>query len=237
MLGAVVAREALADLPAPEAPERRHAERHRLAEIFGVSPEHVISLRQVHGTDCFSITRDNRDGQDADDPCFGQGDALFTREAGIVLAIRTADCLHVFFTLRDADENSLGVGLIHAGWRGLKAGVCEAALDQALGELPPETRPARIDVWIGPAISGERYEVGPEVAGEFPLSTPRANVPGKFWLNLPGNAKLRLDEWGRLKKIALRHHADFQACTLADDRFFSHRGGDAGRDLNCIMML
>lgn len=84
-------------------------------------------------------------------PC-GEGDGLVTSESGLALSIATADCLPVVI----AGDRYLAV--VHAGWRGLAAGIIPAALRKV-----PE-RPESLRIWIGPAIAACCYEVGSEVA-------------------------------------------------------------------------
>ncbi len=93
-----------------------------------------------------------------------EADAAVTRDAGVVLAIQTADCLPVLFCADDGSE----VAAAHAGWRGLAAGVLEAAL-QAI-----RTPRARVMAWLGPAIAARSYEVGGEVRDAFLAHDPAA---------------------------------------------------------------
>jgi YfiH family protein len=84
-------------------------------------------------------------------------DAAVTAMAGVVLAVRTADCLPVLF----ADRAGTVVGAAHAGWRGLAAGVLEATL-RAMHAPPRE-----IVAWLGPAIGPQMFEVGQDVYAAF----------------------------------------------------------------------
>ncbi len=80
----------------------------------------------------------------------GEGDALVTETPGILLAVRTADCVPI------AVAGDGIVAAIHAGWRGLGAGIVEAALRVLEGRGP-------LAAVVGPAICGSCYEVGQEV--------------------------------------------------------------------------
>ena len=84
----------------------------------------------------------------------GEGDALWTDRAGLALSVITADCVPVILAERDGDR----IAAVHAGWRGLVAGVIPRAI-QALGAPPGE-----LDAWLGPAIGPCCYEVGDDVA-------------------------------------------------------------------------
>ncbi len=221
-------------VPGPADGRRRAAECDFLAGQFGVAPGQVFGLAQVHGTRVHHIDTRALAGPPAG-PVFAEGDGLFTGATGVVLVIRTADCLPVFFTLRDAHDRVFGVGAVHAGWKGLRSGVIEAGLDAACEALG---KPAAVEIAIGPAIGADRYEVGAEVAGEFPLVPARPGRPGKFWLDLGANARRRTQDWEQTRSVPVRISRTLEACTgERNDRFYSHRAGDAGRNLNCIQMF
>jgi YfiH family protein len=90
-----------------------------------------------------------------------QADALVTSDADAALLVRIADCVPVLLSSDDAKT----VAAIHAGWRGVVAGVVpRAALAVAnLAKIPAN----RIIAAIGPCISRDYFEVGPEVIAEF----------------------------------------------------------------------
>jgi len=90
-------------------------------------------------------------------------DGARTRTTGLLLTVRTADCVPAMM-IAPGD----GVALVHAGWRGLDAGI----LEEAVATFPD---PARLRVVLGPAIGPCCYEVGPEVAARFP---PESICPG-----------------------------------------------------------
>jgi len=123
-----------------------------LAAAVGMPEAPVARCRQVHGATVLEVC----EGGDA-----GEADALITRRPGLLLAVRTADCLPVLVATPSA------VAVIHAGWRGVAAGVIPATL--AL--LP---RPAH--AVIGPSICGACYEVGREVVAGVAASGPPPEV-------------------------------------------------------------
>lgn len=111
----------------------------------GAAAPPVAALRQVHSARVVTVAT----------PGFhGEGDALVTTARGLALSVITADCVPVLVATPAA------VAAIHAGWRGLAAGVVPAALR----ELPGLAGGAR--AWLGPAIGPCCYEVSEEVAGE-----------------------------------------------------------------------
>jgi len=105
-------------------------------------------LRQVHGCTVADAVRDPRD-------C--RADAVIATCPGEVCAVLTADCLPLLL----CDEAGTRVAAVHAGWRGLAAGVIEAAVARLA------TPPREVLCWLGPAIGPEAFEVGAEVRARF----------------------------------------------------------------------
>ncbi|HTZ62477.1 MAG TPA: polyphenol oxidase family protein [Solirubrobacteraceae bacterium] len=191
---------------------------------------------QVHGTDIQRLRA--RDGVGAE-PLTAAADGRATALAGVGVMVLTADCLPV---LLGSDR---AVAAVHAGWRGLAAGVLEEGV-RALRELTetsrepnetsrepsrtpgaqgharaePEHRDGEIVAIIGPGAGPCCYEVGPEVHDAF----DGAHRVGSN-VDLPAIARERLLRAGvdRVEHVRL--------CTICDARFFSHRreGQAAGR--------
>ncbi len=117
-----------------------------------------------------------------------QADAAVTRAPGIVLAVRTADCLPVLLAARDGSV----LAVAHAGWRGLAAGVLEAAVTAM--DVPARD----VAAWIGPAIGPSAFEVGADVLPRIahPMrARPRTScrcAQGKWLADLPALAHRRL---------------------------------------------
>jgi YfiH family protein len=107
-------------------------------------PAEPLWLRQVHGTDIVDAAA-MRPGAIAD--------GSVATGPGAVCAVLTADCLPLFLCRRDGRQ----VGVFHLGWRGLAAGMVEAAV--ASFETPAKSLLA----WLGPAIGPGAFEVGAEV--------------------------------------------------------------------------
>lgn len=110
------------------------------------------SLRQIHSDKALI----------ADQPgVVGEGDALISNQSGLVLAIRTADCLPVLL----ADVKNEVVAAVHAGWRG----VVSEIVPKTVGSMTCRfgTRAEDLLVAIGPGIGVCCFEVGPEVAVQF----------------------------------------------------------------------
>jgi YfiH family protein len=154
-------------------------------------------LRQVHGTRV--VDASGASGRP-------EADASVARAANVVCAVQAADCMPVLL----ADDAGSVVGAAHAGWRGLCAGVIEAAIDAM--RLPGE----RVLAWLGPAIGPAHYEVGEEVRAAFLARDARAAaafVPsrtGHWRLDLYAVARQRLADRG----VTRVHGGGF--CTYAD---------------------
>ena len=93
-------------------------------------------------------------------------DGSFTNKKGVVCVVTTADCMPVFL----CDRAGTRVAVVHAGWRGLAAGIIEAAIDQFA--LPG----TEIIAWLGPAIGPKMFEVGNEVRDQFMAVDPAASA-------------------------------------------------------------
>ncbi|MEO6988387.1 MAG: polyphenol oxidase family protein [Aquihabitans sp.] len=127
-------------------------------------------VRQVHGANVVVATEP---GQHAG----AVADAVVTATPGVVVAVHTADCAPVFF------EGDGAIGVAHAGWRGLVAGVLEATVE-AMADLGHRPRSAR----LGPCIRTRCYEFGrpeleqvaaaygPSVRGETAWGTPALDL-------------------------------------------------------------
>lgn len=186
------------------------ANRHRLRHALGL-PAEPAWLEQVHGSGVAVLPR----------PAQGPADAAVTFSPGSVCAVLVADCLPVFLASRAGDR----VGIAHAGWRGLAAGVVEATV-QAL-----DCEPGSLVAWLGPSIGPDAFEVGPEVRDAFLAPDPGAagaflpGRAGRLFADLPTLARRRLAAVG----VTAVHGGGL--CTHADpERFFSYRrDGATGR--------
>jgi YfiH family protein len=150
-------------------------------------------------------------------------DGAITTDVGVVCAMRSADCLPVLLSSADGSV----VGVAHAGWKGLKAGIIEATVRRL--EVPA----SEVFAWIGPAISARHYEIGQEVVDQFidrQSLTKNAFTPGnegKFYMDLYAMAKNALDDAG----VPTANVSGGQFCTYSDARLHSVRrdGKAAGR--------
>ena len=164
-----------------------------------------------------------------------EADAVWTDRPGLAVGVRTADCAPILVAALDAVGEVRAVAAIHAGWRGVAAGVvpdCVAAL--AADGLAPD----RMVAAVGPCIGPEAFEVGAEVveAVEAALAGPARTRPGPA-----GRPLLDLSDAvvRQLERAGLRPEwiDALGLCTHTDrERFFSHRRdhGRTGRHLAAI---
>lgn len=183
-------------------PLRVAENRRRLRALLPSEPNW---LQQVHGT---TVALLDQPGWPA------QADAAVTRTPGVVCTVMVADCMPVLL----CDDAAGVVGIAHAGWRGLAAGVIERTV-QAMG-----ADPAHLMAWLGPAIGPDSFEVGNEVRDAFLAHDRRAVYAflprdnGKWLANLYLLGRQRLAALG-----VNRVHTE-TACTFSEpQRFFSYR--------------
>lgn len=140
--------------------------------------------------------------------------------ANTALAVTLADCVPVFLA-----HPSGVTGLLHAGWRGVAAGI----VDQAGQDLAARGLSiADCDAHLGPAICGKCYEVGPEV-----IRAVRGDV-----VHEPTRLDLREVLGKQLERLGVRRVSVSQNCTRChNERFFSHRAGDAARHIAVIARI
>ncbi len=206
------------DWPAPEAivafsTTRDSGDAARPATLAGL-PEPRIT--QVHGPRVIDAV---------DISAAVEADAIACAAPGIVCRVVTADCLPVLFCNTAGTE----IAAVHAGWRGLAAGILENAV-AALTSSPDQ-----LLAWIGPAISQANYEVGAELREVFLAAAPGQEhavsscfLPAgeKYLADLVALARLRLSACG----VEAIYGGSF--CTYAEaGRFHSYRrdGQAAGR--------
>jgi YfiH family protein len=144
-------------------------------------------------------------------------DGHLTHVPGVLMAVTIADCVPIFLVA----PQQRGVALLHAGWRGVAEGMLEEGVGRMQAELG--VHPAHLHVHLGPAISGTRYEVGAEVFEALGIFGGEANGP----------LDLRRHLTDRAVRLGIpRDHIDVSPiCTREDPRFYSHRGGDSGRQV------
>ena len=147
-----------------------------------------------------------------------QADGHVAPQRGTALAVTIADCVPVLVA-----HPSGVVSALHSGWRGTAARIVERAIERlrARGLKPQELR-----IHLGPSICGACYEVSPDVVRQ---------LTGKS-VDRPQPVDLRAIIAGHAIALGVKDVAVSSACTRHhNDRFFSHRAGDAGRQVSVIV--
>jgi hypothetical protein len=182
-------------------PERVDENRRRLCAEAGAQPEALAMNYQHHSADVLRARAGSR-GE--------RGDGLWTEERGLPVLALAADCLPI--ALARANGAKPAVAVLHAGWRGLVAGIAAEGVKTLGGGL--------VAAMIGPGIGPCCYEVGEEVAAPFRRA---------FGMGLYRDGKL--DLWGAaeraLRAAGVARVDRVDLCTACNpDRFFSHRRDD-----------
>jgi len=210
-------------------PENVRRNRDIISQSFGFSAGRLVLAHQVHGDDFHILSSP----QSLPLNNMLEGDGFITDRPGLVLCVKTADCVPVLL----ADVRKKVVAAVHAGWRGTALGIAGKAVRifQERFSSSPE------DLWaaIGPAIGPCCYEVDEKVCREFQnLSDGRNPLkatlkPDRRMLDLVLANRLQLEAAG----IPSAQISAAEICTSCRrDVFFSHRGeGEkTGRQLNFI---
>ena len=173
---------------------------------FGAADLTLRTLRQLHS----DIVRPASEASNA-----AEGDGLVSDAAGVLLGIRTADCLPLLLL----DREQRAVAAVHAGWRGSVSQIAVRAVERMAADFG--SRPEQLEALIGPCIGPDRCEVGPEVAKQFPAAAIR-KIEGRPrpFLDLATANRLQLEQTG----IPVERIHVAGLCTYArDDWFYSYR--------------
>lgn len=191
-----------------DAPAAVDANRRRLREAARL-PVEPHWLTQVHGTAVADL--------DEHVPVTPIADAAVSARAATVCAVMTADCLPVLLAAVDGSA----VGVAHAGWRGLAAGVIESTLAALRSKA---VAGVAVRAWLGAAIGPGHFEVGDEVRTAFLAHDALAaqafsrSPAGRWHCDLYALARQRLQVEG------VEDISGGNLCTYADaTRFYSHR--------------
>lgn len=186
-----------------------------------------VRMRQVHSNRIRVV--------DADPGTPLTGDALVTARPGLLLLVRTADCLPILL----ADERRRLVAAVHCGWRGTALGSAPGVIHLLRKRFSCRTQD--ILAAMGPCIQGGCYEVGRDVRRAFAdggwgeeAFQDRPDHPDKFTLDLRRANRRQLIDSG----VPAERIFSIGDCTHCRKRFFSYRreAGETGRLLNFIGM-
>lgn len=174
---------------------------------LGLFSDNLVMVKQVHGSEI--VVAERPDPELLDTPA----DGLITKTPGLVLGIRTADCVPVIFW----DPVQKVAGIAHGGWKGVKDGIIAQMLK--IFEKSCGTKMGDLRVAIGPSIRKCCYEVGKEFLGYFP-GFYRGKDAAQGHLDLVGVIRSRLLKRG----IPEGQVHDTGLCTACENKkFFSYR--------------
>ena len=213
------------DDPAKVAENRR-----RMAAQMGVTPEHLLSVWQVHSPDAVVASGP---WENTSRP---RADAMVTRSEGLAIGVTAADCGPILLV----DPSARVIGAAHAGWKGALTGIVESTVE-AMEKLGAER--SGIVAAIGPLIRQHSYEVGGEFVERF-IEADAENalffIPsrrdGHAMFDLAGFIRTRLENAGVLMID------DIGVDTYSDERFYSYRRSvhrnepDYGRHVHAIAL-
>ena len=192
--------------------------RARLYEQFSIDPPPVW-LDQTHGKTVLDLDRCSHEAS-------VDADASVTTQANSICAVLTADCLPLLI----CDHRGSQVAAVHAGWRGLHAGIISATVNRFV-------EPAQsLLVWLGPAIGQSAFEVGADVRDAFCQKNPGNRQAFEqidqehWWCDIYQLARAELASLG----VTAIYGGDH--CTFSDaERFYSfRRDGQTGRQASLI---
>ncbi|HEX8747654.1 MAG TPA: peptidoglycan editing factor PgeF [Pyrinomonadaceae bacterium] len=197
-----------------DAAENIHENRRRFLRLFD-GDWVLTAVWQMHSADVRTV-RDREDARSDEERC----DALTTAAPGVLLAVKSADCVPVIL----GDSRTGASAAAHAGWRGTVARIVERTLERMSAEYG--TRAEDVRAAIGPAAGACCYEVGAEVIDAFRSNFEDAD--SLFQPRREGHALIDLQRANRNQLIqsGVReeqiHTAPF--CTMCrTDLFFSYR--------------
>mgnify|MGYP003773041827 FL=1 len=197
--------------------QRKYLERHTQLSL-----EKVFNIQQVHGRRVVLATRRSYQAQTK----IPQADAVVTQEVGVPIAVRTADCLPIFF----CDTRHHVIAVVHAGWRSTRKRIAEATLQLMREKFG--TRAKDLKVVFGPALRSCCYEVGKEFLRYFPQEVSHRN--GRLFFDLVAANKRQLIALG----VRPSGIVDRRKCTFCQPGYASYRrDAEQSTRMLSVMML
>ena len=205
------------------------ANRARVAEWLEVPAGRLVTLHQIHSADAIAVAGPF----DGERP---KADAMVTDRPGIALGVLTADCGPILY----ADAEAGVIGAAHAGWKGALTGVLEATIE-AMERLG--ARRDRIAAVLGPSISAQNYEVGPEFVARF-VAADAGNEAYFAPSEKEGHALFDLNRYtlDRLARAGVNASGVDRCTYAAEGLFYSYRRAthrnepDYGRQISSIVL-
>lgn len=182
------------------------ANRARLAEGIGLTPDRLVWMEQVHGRTVGVVDGPRAEPLEATD-------GAVTKQPGLGLVVLTADCVPVLL----GDQEAGVVGAVHAGRVGARVGVVVETLKAMLAQ---GAELERIEVLLGPAVCGECYEVPADMQKDV-----EKHLPGSASKSRKGTPALdlRAGLWNQLASAGVGRIGVDPRCTFEEKDLFSHR--------------
>lgn len=195
---------------------------------LGIDYRNLVCAKQVHASNIEYVTHKHLGRGALDYSTAVEGtDGFITDKRNLPLAIFTADCLSVFLY----DPATPAVGIVHAGWRSSKEGICAKAVRMMCDNFGTDV--SRLMIMFGPAIRDCCYEVKEEFTRHFHSGIGWRN--GNYYADLAGINRNQILESG----VKIDNIFDANICTSCHSReFFSFRrqGAFCGRMMSVIML-
>lgn len=207
--------------------------RKKLAKFLQTDLENFVCANQTHSANFHKVTlKDKGRGAMTLENAIPNTDALYTFEKNIVLATFTADCVPVMFY----HEDSGVIGVIHSGWQGTVKEITVKIFQHLIKNENCQSE--HFHVYIGPAISQEKFEVDEDVYEKF----KQLGYADEFIFYRPETKKYHIDNQKTVQKqcelVGIpknRIYLDRTCTFLSEDGFSYREDRKAGRHLSFIM--
>ncbi len=211
------------------------------ANKVGFDARSVVSHPQIHSDNIITVSRANRGEGYFIREEIGGCDGNVTRDRGVTLGIKTADCVPILF---EAERNGeiIAVGATHAGWRGTVADIAGKCVGRLCGELGADALSLRVA--IGPCIHACCYEVSSDVYDAVKTNLG-GNIAEKYVVPSGETGKFKCDLSEINRELIMRRGVPAENIEIIDEctcckpeKFFSHRysNGQRGTMLNVIFI-
>ena len=186
-------------------------DRTEFAKELKLDYRNIAIPQQIHSN---TVTICTKEGN------IGESDGIITNNKELVLSIQVADCIPIYLF----DKQNNNIGLVHAGWRGVKDGIIENGIEQ-MKKLNSDLND--IEIILGPSIRQCCFEVGPEVGKLFNYKFQQKGKEGKTQLDLQGVVIEKLINMN----IQSKNIIDVKECSFCSGQYHSFRrdGAKAGR--------
>jgi YfiH family protein len=214
-------------------PDNVMKNRAKLAASLGCDLDCFVCPEQTHSENFYKATSADK-GRGAHElgSAIPDTDAVFTYEPGILLGCFTADCVPVIFHNKPAGL----IGVIHSGWQGTVKEITFKVFRHLIGQ--EGCNPKEFQVYIGKALSQEKFEVDEDVHQKFNdlgYAQPfiqHNNQTGKYYIDNQQTVKKQCE----LAGIPSEQISVDRACTYTDPACFSYRMDQScGRHMSFIM--